>query len=169
MTFTDKLHEWGPMTVLMIIAAIIAMGVGGAVVLLNPETLTFRQYLDDLKTFALAIAGLAGARGVLGAGKTLADAKVQGAALASPTHPLPPDIVHANPPPGELGLVMEEELLSDEEEFVREQDLPTDEEEFAALDEMLVEEAAVDYPGGDDVDYDTGAMIAPDRPQDGES
>lgn len=83
MTMLDKLDEWGPMTVLMITVAVIAMGVGGAVVIVNPDTLTFQQYLDDLKTFAIAAAGLAGARGILGAGKHIADANVQSAAIAT--------------------------------------------------------------------------------------
>ena len=87
MTLTDKLGEWGPMTVLMILVVTVAMGVGGAVVIVNPETLAFSEYLDNLKTFALAIAGLAGARGILGAGKHIADGNVQAAVLTPAPSP----------------------------------------------------------------------------------
>ncbi|MGI9099638.1 MAG: hypothetical protein ACR2H2_14305 [Solirubrobacteraceae bacterium] len=86
---TLKLDEWGPMTVLMIVAAVIVLGVGGGVVLLNPDTYTFRAYLDDVKGFALAIAGLGLGRGVLGAGKSLGEAKVQSTVLSMPSGPPP--------------------------------------------------------------------------------
>lgn len=60
-----KLDDWGPMTILMVIAATIVLGVGGAVVILNPDTYSFKAYLDDIKVFALAIAGTSIGRGVL--------------------------------------------------------------------------------------------------------
>lgn len=146
MTISAKLDDWGPMTVLMIVTAVIAMGVGGAVVIVNPDTLTFEQYLDNLKTFALAVAGLAGARGVLGAGKRVAEANVQAAALAAPAHPAPPGLVHDEVPADDYPDA-DEDLPGDEEEFVGSVDLPSDEEEFEALDESF-------------------AMVAPDPPQD---
>lgn len=58
------LSKWGPMTVALVVIVVIAVGAGGGVVITHPETLTFQQYLDDLKAFALAVAGLGVARGV---------------------------------------------------------------------------------------------------------
>jgi hypothetical protein len=58
------LRNWGPVTVLVTIAAMIVLVVGGIVCIVNPDTLTFAQYLDDLKTFVIGL-GLTGlARGV---------------------------------------------------------------------------------------------------------
>jgi hypothetical protein len=57
-------NTWGPATVLMVLIAVIVVGVGGAVTIVHPETLTFKQYLDDLKQVALAVAGLGGARAI---------------------------------------------------------------------------------------------------------
>lgn len=143
MTFPDKLNDWGPMTVLMIVAAVIAMGIGGAVVVVNPDTLTFEQYLDNLKTFALAIAGLAGARGILGAGKHVAEGNAQKATPAPLAYPTPPGLVHDDVPPDDYPFAdVGEDLPSDEEEFVDSAQLPSDEEEFA--------------------------MVAPDPPDDGD-
>lgn len=84
----DKLNEWGPMTVLMVIAAVIVLGIGGVVVILNPDTYGFGAYLDDLKTFALALAGLGVGRGILAAGKSIGEARVQASALAMPGEPV---------------------------------------------------------------------------------
>jgi hypothetical protein len=134
MTFPAKLNDWGPMTVLMIVVAVIAMGIGGAVVVVNPDTLTFQQYLDDLKTFALAVAGLAGARGILGAGRSVAESNVQKATLATPAYPTPPGLVHDDVPPDEYPFAdVGEDLPSDEEELIGEGQLPTDDEEFAMV------------------------------------
>lgn len=58
-------NTWGPATVLIVLVSVIVVGVGGAVVILQPETLTFRQYLDDLQKLAFAIAGLGGARAIM--------------------------------------------------------------------------------------------------------
>lgn len=97
---TDKLNEWGPVTVLMILVAVVAMGIGGAVVVLHPETLSFGEYLDNLKTFALALAGLGLGRGILGAGQHIATASVQAASLATPSEPpaAPKRRARAKPP-----------------------------------------------------------------------
>lgn len=57
-----NLNTWGPATVLLVLVSVIAVGVGGVVVITNPDTLSFGQYLDDLWKVALALAGLAGAR-----------------------------------------------------------------------------------------------------------
>lgn len=83
----SKLNEWGPMTVLMILLVVIVAGVGGAVVIVNPEALSFEDYLEQIKTLALAVAGLGVGRGILAAGKHNADAKVQATALSSTAEP----------------------------------------------------------------------------------
>jgi hypothetical protein len=87
MATLDKLDDWGPLTVLLCIVVAIVLLVGGAVCVVNPDTLTFAQYLDDLKTFGLAVAGLGVGRGIHGAAKTLGDAHVSAAAIASPQQP----------------------------------------------------------------------------------
>lgn len=73
------LTTWGPATVLIVVIAVIAVAVGGVVVILQPDTLNFQTYLEDLQRFAIAIAGLGLARAVhLGAqsvavGKAVSD------------------------------------------------------------------------------------------------
>lgn len=57
-------RSWGPATVLLVVLAMIVVAVGGVIAIVNPDTLSFAQYLNDLKTFALAVAGLGLARGV---------------------------------------------------------------------------------------------------------
>ena len=59
-----KLASWGPATVLIVLLAVIIVGVGGAVVITDPDTYSFKQYLDDLKAFAVAIGALAIGRGI---------------------------------------------------------------------------------------------------------
>lgn len=101
----SKLNEWGPMTVLTILVALVVVGVGGAVVILQPETLSFNAYLEYLQKFAYAIAGVAAGRGLLAAGKHVADGQVQSAAIAStaePTLPLSPALT-AQPITGAVG------------------------------------------------------------------
>lgn len=67
--------KWGPLTVLIVIL-VTAAAVGGLVVcVVHPETLDFKQYLDDLKTLVLGLAGLAGAHALLGAGQSAVTAK----------------------------------------------------------------------------------------------
>ncbi len=83
----NKLNEWGPMTVLMILLVVIVAGVGGAVVIINPDALSFEDYLEQIKTLALAVAGLGVGRGILAGAKHNAEAKVQATALSSTTEP----------------------------------------------------------------------------------
>jgi hypothetical protein len=96
------LRSWGPVTALVVIAAVIVLLVGGIVCVVNPDTLTFQQYLDDLKTFLIGL-GLTGlARGVHLGAQHLATAATAGEAtdldLTDGPAPLatPADI-----PPGE--------------------------------------------------------------------
>src|SRR5436190_10945300 len=63
------LTKWGPATVMIVAIVLIAAGGGLAVVIINPDTLTFQQYLDDLKAFAFAVAGFAGAKALLESAK----------------------------------------------------------------------------------------------------
>lgn len=58
------LNTWGPATVLVVVIAVIAVLIGGIVVILQPDTLNFQTYLEDLQRFAVAIAGLGLARAV---------------------------------------------------------------------------------------------------------
>lgn len=58
-------NKWGPATVLVVIAALIVLCVGGAVVIWGHEgALSFEDYLND-------IIKVAGALGVLGIGRGL--------------------------------------------------------------------------------------------------
>ena len=60
------------MTITMIGLVSIGAIVGGAVVIWgNPGTLSFGEYLDDLKNFAYAVAGIGGARAIVHAAKAL--------------------------------------------------------------------------------------------------
>jgi hypothetical protein len=68
------LSKWGPLTVLIVGLALITAVGGLVVVIVAPDTLNFHQYLGDLKTLIVALAALAGAHGVLGAGQKVADA-----------------------------------------------------------------------------------------------
>lgn len=86
-----NLSTWGPMTVLLVIVVAIVLGIGGVVVVVHPETLTFRQYLDDLKTFALAVAALGGAK-----------ALKNGLIFHGQGHPIPPEPAHPPSPVAKL-------------------------------------------------------------------
>lgn len=59
-----NLTTWGPATVLIVVAALIILAIGGIVVIVHPETLSFADYLDKVWKFALAVAGLGAARGI---------------------------------------------------------------------------------------------------------
>lgn len=61
-----KLDEWGPVTVLMVLATVILLGGGIVVVVVNPDTYSFPQFLDDLKTFGIGLGALGIGRGLLG-------------------------------------------------------------------------------------------------------
>lgn len=58
------LGTWGPATVLIVVVAALAALIGGLVVLINPDTLNFQTYLEDMQRFLIAVAGLALARAV---------------------------------------------------------------------------------------------------------
>lgn len=89
------LSTWGPATVLIVAIAVIAVAVGGVVTVVNPDTLSFQTYLEDLQRFAVAIAGLGLARAVhLGAqsvaiGSAVSDNTAVGDLVES--GPIPPD------------------------------------------------------------------------------
>lgn len=61
----DKLDEWGPITVLILIAATIVLGGGIVVVIVNPETLTFQQYLDSVSKLVIGGGALGVGRGLM--------------------------------------------------------------------------------------------------------
>lgn len=61
----DKLDEWGPITVLILIAATIVLGGGIVVVIVNPETLTFQQYLDSVSKLVIGGGALGVGRGIM--------------------------------------------------------------------------------------------------------
>jgi hypothetical protein len=72
-------------TIMMVILVGIAAIAGGAVVVFHGETLSFEQYLDLLKNFAIAVGILGIGRGIVAHGKNIADASmVNAASQASP-------------------------------------------------------------------------------------
>lgn len=83
MSFTT----WGPATVLLVLVAVIVVAVGGVVTITHPETLSFSDYLDDLKQLGFAIAGLGGARALF--------AHAQAKTLDVPPQPDEGDAGHA--------------------------------------------------------------------------
>lgn len=164
MRFAEKLDEWGPMTVLMIVVVAVVLGVGGAVVITAPDTLSFEQYLDQLKTFALAIAGLAGARGIVAASHTVAEGKVQAAALTAPAYPHPPE--HTHPPVSDVGARGDVASALDIDAYAAAgEDLPDDDEEFGDPEADLYDSHELDDEDG--ADYASaldGAGTMPDDP-----
>ena len=52
-------------TILVAVLVLIVAGVGGAVVIVHPDTLSFKQYVDALTALAVAV-------GILGVGRGLA-------------------------------------------------------------------------------------------------
>lgn len=66
------LNKWGPATVLLAVLAALIVG-GGIVNVIttadNAHPYTYAAFLDDIKTFALAIGALAVGNGLLGIGK----------------------------------------------------------------------------------------------------
>lgn len=70
------LRTWGPMTVLMVAVALIVVLAGAITVVTGSYDDDFARWVDDLKTLALAIAGLGGARAILEGSKRVAAAKV---------------------------------------------------------------------------------------------
>jgi hypothetical protein len=68
--------QWGPATVLAVLLAGIVTVVGGVVTVAHPETLSFAQYLADLKTTLVGVGVLAVGRGIHLAGQQVSDAHV---------------------------------------------------------------------------------------------
>jgi len=67
-----KLLDGHVATFLIVALVAIVAVVGGAVVIWgDPGVLSFNEYLDYLKNFAYAVAGIGGARAVLAAGKAI--------------------------------------------------------------------------------------------------
>lgn len=58
------LSKWGPATVLVVACVLIAVAAGGVITIVHPDTLAFDQYLDALKTFAVAAGILGVGRGI---------------------------------------------------------------------------------------------------------
>lgn len=58
----DLLDQWGPMTVLVVIVVVIIVIAGAVVTIVNPDQLTFEEYLKYL-------VGAAGGAGLLGIGR----------------------------------------------------------------------------------------------------
>lgn len=69
-------NTWGPTTVLIVAVVLIAVVAGGVVCIVQSQTLSFPQYLDDLKAFAIATAGLSVGRGLYLGGVPLTSASV---------------------------------------------------------------------------------------------
>lgn len=95
MNLKELVENWGPVTVLLIAIVVIATIIGGVVVIVQPETLNFSEYLSKLQAFVLALAGLGIGRGVMiGAqshGKAVGEARVAAAKVqAQATTPSSP-------------------------------------------------------------------------------
>lgn len=56
--------SWGPATILIVVVTVLAVLAGAVVVIVNPDTLSFQTYLEDLQRFLGAVAGLGLARAV---------------------------------------------------------------------------------------------------------
>jgi hypothetical protein len=69
-------NTWGPTTVLIVAVVLIAVVAGGVVCIAQPDTLSFPQYLDDLKAFAIATGVLSVGRGLYLGGVPLTSASV---------------------------------------------------------------------------------------------
>lgn len=140
----QKLNQWGPMTVLLVLVVAVVVLVGGVVAVVNPDSLSFDQYLDSLTKAAVGIGVLGVGRGILGAGEKNAQATTAKAAveLAADAANAPrgtvegafslgaPDVGVNDA--GEDPLTPEElEAIGDEETAnVSEADLPSDAEEL---------------------------------------
>lgn len=61
-------NEWGPVTVLLVILTVLVAIVGGLITIIQPETLSFEELLNDLQKFALALGVLGVGRGIKAAG-----------------------------------------------------------------------------------------------------
>lgn len=61
----DKIDMKPVTTALMVLLALIVVGAGAVVTILNPDTYPFKSYLDDLKTFAIGVGALGIGRGLL--------------------------------------------------------------------------------------------------------
>lgn len=89
--------SWGPATVLVVACIVIVVAAGGAVTVVNPDTLSFSDYLDTLVKAAVGA-------GVLGLGRGLLGAGAAGSAAAAPADPesvfdgIEPDDATAIPP-----------------------------------------------------------------------
>jgi hypothetical protein len=72
MKFLSDTKPWA--TILTVVLVAIAAIAGGVVVIVNSEALSFAQYLDQLKTFALAVGLLGVGRGIVSYGRSTAEA-----------------------------------------------------------------------------------------------
>jgi hypothetical protein len=67
--------QWGPVTVLMVAIVVVVAVAGAAVAVVNPDALTFAQYLDDMEKFAIALGILGVGRGIHLAGRDVVAAR----------------------------------------------------------------------------------------------
>ena len=74
-----ELLEKSPVTVVLLALTVLAAVAGGVVTVVEPDTLSFAEYLDRLEKFALALGILGVGRGIRAAGERV----VQGQTLAS--------------------------------------------------------------------------------------
>lgn len=61
--------EVGPVTLVLLLLVVIVALAGGVIVVVQPKTLTFPQYLDKMKEFAVALGLLGIGRGLPAAAK----------------------------------------------------------------------------------------------------
>lgn len=54
--------DWGPATTVIVVIVAFCAAAGAVVTVINPETLSFEQYLNDMEKFVLGTGILAGAR-----------------------------------------------------------------------------------------------------------
>lgn len=68
----NTLNTWGPMTVLVILLALVVVGVGGYAVI--ADDLDFQAFLDALSKAAVGAGALGIGRGIMIAGRSNSDA-----------------------------------------------------------------------------------------------
>jgi hypothetical protein len=73
----EQVKTWGPATILIVVLVVAVAVIGGVVVVVDPQTLSFPEYLSKLQVFAIGI-------GLLGLGRgTQAGLERYGQAVAA--------------------------------------------------------------------------------------
>jgi hypothetical protein len=90
--------SWGPATVLVVAVIVIVVAAGAVVTVVNPDTLSFSDYLDTLSKAAIGA-------GVLGVGRGL----LTGASSSAAAAPADPDSVFDGIQPDDYSAVPDDQ------------------------------------------------------------